>query len=252
MGLLFLLVFLLGIITQRFAEKCRDSQKNSYSLCCLMFFFRISAKQQLMKIFITGISTDVGKTVTSAIVVEALEADYWKPIQAGDLNLSDSHKVKANVSNTKSNFFPNAYALNTPASPHLAAEIDGVSIDLKQIQEPKTDNHLVIEGAGGIFVPLNEKDTIIDLIQSDYKIVVVSRHYLGSINHTLLTIEAIQNRGFKVAGIIFSGSENKSTESLILNKTGIKCIGRIDEEPYFDQNVIREYADLFRENLLNL
>lgn len=205
-----------------------------------------------MKIFITGISTDVGKTITAAIVVEALEADYWKPVQAGDLDNSDSHKVKAQVSNSKSQFYPNSYQLNTPASPHLAAEIDGITIDLKQIQEPKTDNHLVIEGAGGIFVPLNENDSIIDLIQPDYKVIVVSRHYLGSINHTLLTIEAIRNRGFEVAGIIFSGSENKSTESLILNKTNIKCIGRIDEEPYFDQNVIREYADLFRDNLLSL
>jgi len=205
-----------------------------------------------MKIFITGISTDVGKTITSAIVVEALEADYWKPVQAGDLDNSDSHKVKSQVSNSKSQFYPNSYQLNTPASPHLAAEIDGITIDLKKIQEPKTDNHLVIEGAGGIFVPLNEEDSIIDLIQPDYKVIVVSRHYLGSINHTLLTIEAIRNRGFEVSGIIFSGSENKATESLILNKTKVKFIGRIDEEPYFDQNVIREYADLFRDNLLNL
>jgi len=205
-----------------------------------------------MKIFITGISTDVGKTITSAIVVEALEADYWKPVQAGDLDNSDSHKVRSQISNSKSQFYPNSYQLNTPASPHLAAEIDGIRIDLKKIQEPKTDNHLVIEGAGGIFVPLNDEDSIIDLIQPDYKVIVVSRHYLGSINHTLLTIEAIRNRGFEVAGIIFSGSENKATESLILNKTKIKIIGRIDEEPYFDQNVIREYADLFRDNLLNL
>jgi len=205
-----------------------------------------------MKVFITGISTDVGKTITSAIVVEALEADYWKPVQAGDLDNSDTHKVRSQISNSKSQFYPNSYQLNTPASPHLAAEIDGITINLKQIQEPKTENHLVIEGAGGIFVPLNEKDSIIDLIQPDYKVIVVSRHYLGSINHTLLTIESIRNRGFKVAGIIFSGSENKSTESLILNKTGIKCIGRIEEEPYFDQNVIKEYADLFRENLLAL
>ena len=205
-----------------------------------------------MKIFVTGISTDVGKTIASAIIVEALEADYWKPIQAGDLDNSDSHKVKAQVSNSKSQFHPNAYQLNTPASPHLAAEIDGITIDLKGIKEPKTSNHLVIEGAGGIFVPLNESDSIIDLIQPDYKVIVISRHYLGSINHTLLTIEAIQNRGLKVAGIIFSGSENKATESLILNRTGVKNIGRIDEEPYFDQNVIREYADLFKDNLLAL
>lgn len=205
-----------------------------------------------MKIFVTGISTDVGKTIASSIIVESLEADYWKPIQAGDLDNSDSHKIKSKISNRKSQIFENAYKLNTPASPHLAAEIDGIKIDLNKIEEPKTDNHLVIEGAGGIFVPLNESETIIDLIQPDYKIIVVSRHYLGSINHTLLTIEAIQNRGFKVAGIIFSGSENKSTESIILNKTGIKYIGRIDEEPYFDQNVIKEYAELFKENLLAL
>lgn len=205
-----------------------------------------------MKIFITGISTDVGKTISAAIVVEALEADYWKPVQAGDLDHSDSHKIKAKISNKKTRIFENSYKLNTPASPHLAAEIDGIKIDLKQMVEPVTSNHLVIEGAGGIFVPLNDNDLIIDLIQPDYKVIVVSRHYLGSINHTLLTIEAIQNRGFEVAGIIFSGSENKATESLILNKTRVKCIGRIDEEPYFDQNVILEYADLLRDNLLDL
>jgi dethiobiotin synthetase len=205
-----------------------------------------------MKIFVTGISTDVGKTIASSIIVESLEADYWKPIQAGDLDNSDSHKIQSKISNLKSKIFENAYQLNTPASPHLAAEIDGITIDLNKISEPETDNHLVIEGAGGIFVPLNESETIIDLIQPDYKIIVVSRHYLGSINHTLLTIEAIQNRGFQVSGIIFSGSENKSTESIILNKTGIKYIGRIDEEPYFDENVIKEYADLFRDNLFNL
>lgn len=205
-----------------------------------------------MKIFVTGISTDVGKTIASSIIVESLEADYWKPIQAGDLDNSDSHKIKSKISNLQSKIFENSYKLNTAASPHLAAEIDGIKIDLKQIKEPETKNHLVIEGAGGIFVPLNDKDLIIDLIQPDYKIIVVSRHYLGSINHTLLTVEAIRNHGFEVAGIIFSGSENKATESMILNKTGIKCIGRIDEEPYFDQNVIKEYADLFRDNLLNL
>ncbi|GAA3760171.1 dethiobiotin synthase [Flavobacterium ginsengiterrae] len=205
-----------------------------------------------MKIFVTGISTDVGKTIASSIIVEALEADYWKPIQAGDLDNSDSHKVQIRISNQKTQIFENSYQLHTPASPHFAAEIDRIKIELNQIKEPQTKNHLVIEGAGGIFVPLNENETIIDLIKPDYKVVVVSRHYLGSINHTLLTIEAIQNRGFEVAGIIFSGSENKSTEELILNKTKVKNIGRIDEEPYFDQNVIKEYADLFRNTLLSL
>jgi dethiobiotin synthetase len=205
-----------------------------------------------MKLFITGISTDVGKTIASAIIVEALEADYWKPIQAGDLENSDTHKVKELVSNSTSKFHPNSYALNTPASPHFAAEIDGVTIDIKNIIEPTTQNHLVVEGAGGVLVPLNDVDCVIDLIQPDYKVVVVSRHYLGSINHTLLTIEALKSRNIAIAGIIFSGTENKATESIILTKTSAKYIGRIEQEPYFDQNVIREYADLFRENLLKL
>ncbi|MEM0542332.1 dethiobiotin synthase [Flavobacterium sp. j3] len=205
-----------------------------------------------MKLFITGIGTDVGKTVASAIVTEALEADYWKPIQAGDLDHSDSHKVKAQVSNTKSVFHPNAYALNTPASPHYAAAVDDITIDLKQIKEPMTTNHLVIEGAGGVLVPLNDTDCVIDLIQKEYKVIVVSRHYLGSINHTLLTFEALKSRGISIAGIIFSGDENKATEAIILSKTKAKFIGRIDNEPYFDANVTRYYADKFRENLLSL
>ena len=205
-----------------------------------------------MKIFITGISTDVGKTIASAIITEALEADYWKPIQAGDLNDSDSHFIKSNVKSQKSKIFPNAYQFNTPASPHLAAELDGITINLKNIIEPKTDNHLVIEGAGGLFVPLNETDFVLDLIQPDYKVIVVSRHYLGSINHTLLTIEALKNRGINIAGIIFNGNENLPTETIILNTTQLKCIGRIEEEPYFDKNVISEYADLFRDNVLKI
>jgi dethiobiotin synthetase len=205
-----------------------------------------------MKLFITGISTDVGKTIASAIIVEALQADYWKPIQAGDLNHSDTHKVQSLVSNSQSHFHSNSYALQTPASPHLAAAIDGLTIAMNQIQEPKTNNHLVVEGAGGILVPLNETQSVVDLIQPDYKVIVVSRHYLGSINHTLLTIEALKNRQIQVAGIIFSGDENTSSESIILSRTAVPLIGRIAQEPYFDANVISEYAELFRENMLKI
>jgi dethiobiotin synthetase len=205
-----------------------------------------------MKLFVTGIGTDVGKTVASAILTEALEADYWKPIQAGDLDRSDSHKVKSLLSNQKTVIFENSYALNTPASPHLAAAIDGITIDVMKITEPKTKNHLVIEGAGGIFVPLNENETVADLIKPDYKVVVVSRHYLGSINHTLLTVEALQSRKADIAGIIFHGAENLPTENIILQKTGVPMIGRIDDEPYFDANVVAEYAEQFREKLQSL
>lgn len=205
-----------------------------------------------MKLFIIGIGTDVGKTIASAIITEALEADYWKPIQAGDIDNSDSHKIQAYISNPKTKIFPNSYKLNTPASPHYAAELDNIEIDLKQITEPETANHLVIEGAGGLLVPLNEKDTIADLIKKEYKVILVSRHYLGSINHTLLTVEALKQRDNAVAGIIFNGDKVESTEDIILKKTGLKMIGRIENEPYFDKYVIREYADNFREALLAL
>ena len=217
-----------------------------------MGFLLLCPNLNTMKLFITGIGTDVGKTIASAIITESLEADYWKPIQAGDLDNSDSHKISDYLSNKVSIIHPNSYQLNTPASPHYAAKIDGITIDINKIIPPKTSNHLVTEGAGGLLVPLNDTDCIIDLIQPDYKIIVVSRHYLGSINHTLMTIEVLKNKNLAVSGIIFSGNQNLATETIILNKTGIKMLGRIDEEPYFDKNVVKEYADLFRENLLSL
>ncbi|MEW4923288.1 dethiobiotin synthase [Algibacter sp. 2305UL17-15] len=198
--------------------------------------------------FITGISTDVGKTIASAIITEALEADYWKPIQAGELENCDTKKVERLVSNSRSKFHPNAYALKTPMSPHGAADIDGVEIEINKIKSPKTDNHLVIEGAGGLLVPLNDKNTVFDLIKPEYKVIVVSRHYLGSINHTLLTVNTLKEKGFDVA-IIFSGNEHKTTEDIIKKMTQVPIIGRIEEEPYFDKNVVMEYAELFKNNL---
>ena len=203
----------------------------------------------MKKYFITGISTEVGKTVVAAIVTEALEADYWKPIQAGELDNGDAHKVAHFISNTKTVIHDNSYALHTPMSPHAAAEIDGVTINLDKINEPKTVNSIVIEGAGGVLVPLNDTDTILDIIKPSYKVIVVSRHYLGSINHTLLTIKLLQEKGFDIA-VIFSGEEHKTTEAIIKKMTNVRVIGRIDEEPYFDKNVIKEYAEKFREELV--
>lgn len=199
--------------------------------------------------FVTGISTEVGKTVASAIITEALYADYWKPVQAGDLGNSDTHKVKRLISNSHTVFHQNSYALQTPASPHFAAYLDGVSIDVNKIERPKTKNHLVIEGAGGLLVPLNSQQTIADLILPTDKIILVSRHYLGSINHTLLTYEALKNRGLDVYGILFNGDEKLDSENVILEKTGAKNLGRIENEPYFDKNVILYYAEKFRNSL---
>ncbi len=202
--------------------------------------------------FITGIGTDVGKTITAAIITESLKTDYWKPVQAGELDNSDSKKVEKLISNEESFFYPEGATLTSPMSPHAAAAIDGVNLAVKNIKRPETSRNLVIEGAGGLMVPLNSNETILDLIKATDKIIIVSRHYLGSINHTLLTIDVLKNKGFNIAGIIFNGDENESTEKVILEMTGIKFIGRIDDEPYFDNNVIKEYADIFREKLLSL
>jgi dethiobiotin synthetase len=202
----------------------------------------------MKRLFITGISTEVGKTVASAIITEALKADYWKPVQAGELDNCDTKKVERLVSNSKSTFHPNAFALETPMSPHAAAEIDNVAITLDKITAPETENNLVIEGAGGLLVPLNDTDTILDLIAPKDKVVVVSRHYLGSINHTLLTVNLLKSKGLDVA-ILFSGEAHPTTESIIAKMTEVPVIGRIDEEPYFDQNVVKEYADKFRNTL---
>ncbi len=192
--------------------------------------------------FVVGISTEVGKTIVSAILTEALQADYWKPIQSGDLENSDNDKVKRLISNSRTVFHPNSYGLHTPASPHLSAQIDGVRIELSKIVRPTTDNALVIEAAGGLYVPLNEDDMVLDLIQPTDKVVLVSRHYLGSINHTLLTYETLKNRGLNIHGLVFSGASHPSTEQVILHHTELPVLLHIDEEPYFDKNVIAEYA----------
>lgn len=205
----------------------------------------------MQRIFVTGISTEVGKTIASAIITEALEADYWKPVQAGDLDHTDSHKIAGFISNSTTKIHKSSYELKTPMSPHAAADIDGVRIDANKIHAPETENHLVIEGAGGLLVPLNEDDTILDIIMPNYKVIVVSRHYLGSINHTLLTVNWLKQKGYNVS-LLFSGNDHPTTENIILHKTGVSSIGRIDEEEEFNQAVIKKYADLFRNNLMSL
>ena len=197
-------------------------------------------------LFITGIGTDVGKTVVSAIVSEALKADYWKPIQAGELSHSDSHKIEELISNTQSKIFKTSYDLKTPMSPHAAAEIDGITIETKNIIKPTTENNLVIEGAGGLLVPINGSETILDLIKSDYKVIVVSKHYLGSINHTLLSIELLKNRGLAIAGIIFNGNEVNTSERIIEKMTNVPILGRINDEKIIDKAVVKKYATLLK------
>jgi dethiobiotin synthetase len=205
----------------------------------------------MQKIFVTGIGTDVGKTIVSAVLVEALQADYWKPIQAGDLDNSDTQKVQYLVTNKKSQFYKEEFRLNTPASPHYAAELDGIDISLKNIQLPQTNNHLIVEGAGGLMVPINHKgETIIDVIKYlDASVILVSRHYLGSINHTLLSLELIKNKGLMIAGVIFVGDENKATESIIETISGVDALGRIPNLATIDKESISTIAQTFKKVL---
>jgi dethiobiotin synthetase len=199
--------------------------------------------------FVTGISTDVGKTVVAAVITEALKADYWKPIQAGGLDESDAIHLAQWISNSNSKIHKSSIELTSPMSPHAAAEIDGLKIKSKDLKRPATKNSLVIEGAGGLLVPINQKETIANLIWPKDKIILVSRHYLGSINHTLLSVEYLKALNLNIFGMIFIGDELKSTEDIIAKMTGVRVLGRINEEPYIDQNVILEYADIFKDIL---
>jgi dethiobiotin synthetase len=200
-----------------------------------------------MKYFVTAIDTDSGKTLVSAILCEALKADYWKPVQAG--LPKDAETVKRLVTNKTTIIHPEAFLLNTPASPHASAKIDGLSIELNAFKTPETKNPLIIEGAGGCLVPLNDCDSVIDLIQiQKAEVILVSDLYLGSINHTLLTVEALHRRQIHVKGIIFNGESNPESERIILLRSHLPCLLRIDKEIAINNRVVAKYAKLLMKN----
>ncbi len=183
---------------------------------------------QNKKFVVAGIGTDVGKTIVSSIFAEALSAAYWKPIQAGDLDNSDSIKVGRYCSE-KVTVLPERYLLNTPASPHLAAKIDGIEISLSDFEIPETNQNLIVECAGGLMVPFNEKgDLYLDLLEKwKLPVILVSRNYLGSINHTLLSLEVLKQRNIPVEILVFVGDSNEATESMILSQFPIEKVVRI-------------------------
>lgn len=207
-------------------------------------------KAENQNIFITGIGTDVGKTIISAIVVEALQADYWKPVQSGSIEGTDCETIKKLVSNQKTIFHTESYCLKEPQSPHFAAELENRTIEFEKINRPETQNTLVIEGAGGLLVPLNDENTIADLIFSDDFILVVSKHYLGSINHTLLTINELRSRNCKKIGIIFVGESKSSTEMLIQKMCNVPIIARIEILNEINKESIIIQSELLKNKLL--
>ncbi len=193
------------------------------------------------KIFITGIGTGVGKTIVSAILVEKFKADYWKPIQSGDLDTSDTINVKSLVSNNFSVFHPEAIKLSQPYSPHKSAALDGIVIDEYQIVCPATKNNLFIEGAGGLMVPINNQFLMIDLIKKlNMAVVLVSSNYLGSINHTILSIKMLIQYQIPIKGIIFNGVEDSYTTDFILAYTGIKLLGHLPVFNNIDKKTISQ------------
>lgn len=193
------------------------------------------------KIIVAGIDTDTGKTVASAILCKALNADYWKPVQAGDLENTDSHKIKRWSQNTI--IHPEAYRLTQPMSPHAAAAIDQLEIDEDKLQIPETENNLIIELAGGLMVPMREDYLNVDwVVSTGLPVILVSNYYLGSINHTLLSLYALKSRNIPLLGIIFNGEKNPSTFDVIMNRSGAKCLLEINREEEINKEVVAQYA----------
>ena len=201
-------------------------------------------------VVVAGTGTGIGKTFIATIVAEALEADYWKPVQAGNLDFTDTDFVKLHITNQKSYFHPEAYRLSAPMSPHAAAKIDGIEIAFDKLAVPETNSIIIIEPAGGLMVPLNNSQLNIDLLgQWKLPVILVSQNYLGSINHTLLSVEVLKMHGINLLGIIFNGERNPSTEDFILQYTAVDCLAKINKETTIDKSLVKRYADELKDKL---
>lgn len=176
---------------------------------------------------VTGTDTGVGKTVVAAGIAGALGARYWKPVQAGLDEETDSDAVRR-LSAGRAHVLPETWRLVTPCSPHEAARIDGVRIDPERLALPQGDGSLIVEGAGGVLVPVNDETLYADLFARwGLPVVLVARTALGTINHSLLSLEALGARGISVAGIVFSGDANEASEAAIVRFGQCRHLGRL-------------------------
>lgn len=196
---------------------------------------------------VAGIGTEIGKTVCAAIVAEALGADYWKPVQAGGLDSTDTDVVRGLVSGEDRIFHPEAYRFTVPASPHAAAAADGVKISIDKLSLPLTPNRLVVELAGGLMVPLTPSILNVDLLERwQLPVVVVSNYYLGCINHTLLSVELLRQRNIPIAGLIFNGDVVAESRSVILSYTNLDCMLEVPRVDAVTSEFVKTYAREFR------
>ena len=192
-----------------------------------------------MRIFVTSIDTNVGKTVCSSILCAGLGYDYWKPVQCGDLDFSDSMKVKSYSPFTK--VHAESFQLNAPMSPHEAAKLENMDISINDFKLPKSEE-IIIEGAGGVMVPLNYKGNMIVELASMFeaKVIIVFKNYLGSINHTLLTIDKVKSVGLDILGLLVVGDEVTSSERIIEDATQMNIIARIPIVDRVNQKWVKE------------
>jgi len=180
------------------------------------------------KIVITGTDTGIGKTVASAVLTLGLNGCYWKPVQSGLEEETDTQAVKRMTGLAGNHFFPETYRLNAPLSPHRAAFLDGIVIDPTKIEIPDTDRPLIIEGAGGLCVPLNPETLYIDLFQQwNLPVILCARTALGTINHSLLSIAAMKEKHLNIAGILFIGEAVEDSMDIIAHYANVPILGRI-------------------------
>lgn len=195
---------------------------------------------------VSGTDTGIGKTVFSAALAGALNAYYWKPVQSGLDGETDSETVVRLGGLPRERILPEAYRLLTPASPHLSAQLDGVAIDPEKLVPPKTDGPLVIEGAGGLLVPLSGGLVFADIFARwQIPVILCARTSLGTINHTLLSLEAMRHRAIPVFGIAFIGEENHETQRIIVKLGGVRSLGRLPWLPGVSADALRQ---AFRDN----
>lgn len=201
---------------------------------------------------VTGTDTDIGKTVFAAGLVQWLGASYWKPVQAGMEEGGDSAMVAALASVAPAKILPEAYRLNTPCSPHQAAQIDGVKIDATNLALPCCDGALVMEGAGGALVPLSDELLFADMFANwKLPVILVARTTLGTINHSLLSIEALRSRGIRIHGIAFIGAENIESERAITAIGKVQHLGRLPMiDPLNSATLKASFAANIRTDLL--